>query len=585
MIQPGLDKLSLQELQQAVMGMNPAIKPFEALGALQKRVKDQEMKNSQAMQMPDQPPVAQAAMQQAQQLEQQVQNPYMASGLGAAPVASPVQSGQGVAAMASGGSTADGSMVSAPAVYEDDSTLADLAALEKSYDTPQHGSPMFAGGGEVKHFGGGGQGLTPAEQLQQEHASFLTGLQNFGAAAKDIATLPGRAIAGIANTGIRGVRAITGADIPYMFGNDPNYTNSMTPFTDTLNTQREAANTNPNDLRLAQGAVGTPANGIQPDATGTPTPTTQQGTPAVNTAANPVAQPAPQSTGPGLAGAKSGMGLNLNTAGVGLGAAKPMTETYDTPEQMVATRDKFLGTAEDRKAAHAEELKPFQDIADDYKKNIDSEKNNRMAEAMIAAGLGIAGGTSPNALTNIANGAKEGLAAIQASKKAEQEARDKMASANLQMAAAKISLNKGDKEEADKFMTNYYTDKHQANMYNLTAQSYANRDAAEALKAQASMLDAQNKGLYYGAMADSRGDMQKWHEDQTKISALKGMETDLVKQLSSIPQIPSMQSKIAPLQQQLNGIRQQLSTLGGIQSPYAPSPQAGNKVLDFNSIK
>ena len=538
MIQPGLDKLSLQELQQAVMGMNPAIKPFEALGALQKRVKDQEMKNSQAMQMPDQPPVAQAAMQQAQQLEQQVQNPYMASGLGAAPVASPVQSGQGVAAMASGGSTADGSMVSAPAVYEDDSTLADLAALDKSYDTPQHSSPMFAGGGEVKHFDEGG---TPATTNPHK-------FWNFGARQSQPITMQDERAKNM---------AIVNADNPrgqLDAGSDPRST-------------------------LYQ----------QTGTTDTPTPTVQQGAPAVNIAANPFVQPAPQATaqtsGPGLAGAKSGMGLNLNTAGVGLGAAKPMTETYDTPEQMVATRDKFLGTAENRKAAHAEELKPFQDIADDYKKNIDSEKNNRMAEAMIAAGLGIAGGTSPNALTNIANGAKDGLAAIQASKKAEQEARDKMASANLQMAAAKISLNKGDKEEADKFMTNYYTDKHQANMYNLTAQHYANSDAAEALKAKASMLDAQNKGLYYGAMADSRGDMQKWHEDQTKISALKGMETDLVKQLSSIPQIPSMQSKIAPLQQQLDGIRQQLSTLGGIQSPYALSPQAGNKVLDFNSIK
>lgn len=554
MIQPGLDKLSLQELQQAVMGMNPAIKPFEALGALQKRVKDQEMKNSQAMQMPDQPPVAQAAMQQAQQLEQQVQNPYMASGLGAAPVASPVQSGQGVAAMASGGSTADGSMVSAPAVYEDDSTLADLAALDKSYDTPQHSSPMFAGGGEVKHFGEGGQGLTPYERGK------------FTAADNSLGTPT--------------------TTNPYGFWNY--LTGQSQPSTMQAERAKNMAIVNSDVPRVQLDAGNDPRSTLYQQP-GVMDSTTQQGTPAVNTAANPFAQPAPQattqSTGPGLAGAKSGMGLNLNTAGVGLGAVNPPTETADTPEQMLKTREKFLGTAEDRKAAHAEELKPFQDIADDYKKNIDSEKNNRMAEAMIAAGLGIAGGTSPNALTNIANGAKDGLAAIQASKKAEQEARDKMASANLQMAAAKISLNKGDKEEADKFMTNYYTDKHQANMYNLTAQHYANSDAAEALKAKASMLDAQNKGLYYGAIAGSRGDMQKWHEDQTKINALKGMETNLVKQLSSIPQIPSMQSKIAPLQQQLDGIRQQLSTLGGIQSPYAVAPQTGDRFIDYTSIK
>ena len=529
MIQPGLDKLSIQELQQAVMGMNPAIKPFEALGALQKRVKDEEMKNSQAMQMPDQPPVAQAAIQQAQHLEQQVQNPYMASGLGAAPVAPPVQSDQGIVGMASGGSPVDGSMVSAPEIYEDDSTLADITSLEKSYDTPQHSSPFFAGGGEVKHFGEGGQGLTPYERGK------------FTAADNSLGTPT--------------------TTNPYGFWNY--LTGQSQPSNMQAERAKNMAIVNSDNPRVQMDAGNDPRSTLyqQPDAMGTPTPaalpTTQQGAPAVNTVANPLAQSAPQPTGPGLAGAKSGMGLNLNTAGVGLGAVNPMTETVDSPEQMVATRDKFLGTAEDRKAAHAEELKPFQDIADDYKKNIDSEKNNRMAEAMIAAGLGIAGGTSPNALTNIANGAKEGLAAIQSSKKAEQEARDKMASANLQMAAAKISLNKGDREEADKFMTNYYTDKHQANMYNLTADHFAHNDAAEALKAKASMLDAQNKGAYYSAIADSRGDMQKWHEDQTKINALKGMESDLVKQLSSIPQIPSMQGKITPLQQQLDGIRQQ----------------------------
>jgi len=102
MISQSLAHLGIAELQKAVLGMNPAIKPYAALAALQEKVKSEQMKQGQAMQNPAQPPVAQQMMAQAQQLTPaQVNNPYMASGLGAAPVQSPVQAP--TANMASGG--------------------------------------------------------------------------------------------------------------------------------------------------------------------------------------------------------------------------------------------------------------------------------------------------------------------------------------------------------------------------------------------------------------------------------------------------------------------------------------------------
>jgi len=102
MISQSLAHLGIAELQKAVLGMNPAIKPYAALAALQEKVKSEQMKQGQAMQNPAQPPVAQQMMAQAQQLSPaQVNNPYMASGLGAAPVQSPVQAP--TANMASGG--------------------------------------------------------------------------------------------------------------------------------------------------------------------------------------------------------------------------------------------------------------------------------------------------------------------------------------------------------------------------------------------------------------------------------------------------------------------------------------------------
>jgi hypothetical protein len=71
-----------------------------------------------------------------------------------------------------------------------------------------------------------------ARQMEQDREGFLGGLKQFGAAAADILTLPQRAAAGVVNTGIRGARAVTGVDIPYLYGDSPDMVNSMTPYYD-----------------------------------------------------------------------------------------------------------------------------------------------------------------------------------------------------------------------------------------------------------------------------------------------------------------------------------------------------------------
>jgi len=78
------------------------------------------------------------------------------------------------------------------------------------------------------------------EQLASDRESFLDSLNRAGAAAKDVVSLPGRAVAGILNTGIRGVRAVTGSDIPYIYGHDPSLTESMTPYYDKIRAADEA---------------------------------------------------------------------------------------------------------------------------------------------------------------------------------------------------------------------------------------------------------------------------------------------------------------------------------------------------------
>lgn len=106
MIGKSTANMSLEELQKAVMGGNPNVQPFQALAAIQKMVKGEKMKQAQNAQKPaPQGMVAERTLAEAAALR----NPYMAAGLGAAPVAAPVTTPMGEEApvgMAGGGMVA-----------------------------------------------------------------------------------------------------------------------------------------------------------------------------------------------------------------------------------------------------------------------------------------------------------------------------------------------------------------------------------------------------------------------------------------------------------------------------------------------
>lgn len=107
MLGKSTSNMSLEELQKAVMGGNPAVEPYQALAAIEKMVKAEKAKTAQlAQQQPPQGMVAQRKLAEAAALR----NPYMAAGLGAAPVASPVTTPMGEQAapvgMAGGGMVA-----------------------------------------------------------------------------------------------------------------------------------------------------------------------------------------------------------------------------------------------------------------------------------------------------------------------------------------------------------------------------------------------------------------------------------------------------------------------------------------------
>ena len=69
-------------------------------------------------------------------------------------------------------------------------------------------------------------------QLEEDREAVRSGTRSITSAAKDILTLPQRAAAGVINTGIRGARAVTGMDIPYLYQDNPEMLESMTPYYD-----------------------------------------------------------------------------------------------------------------------------------------------------------------------------------------------------------------------------------------------------------------------------------------------------------------------------------------------------------------
>jgi hypothetical protein len=102
---------------------------------------------------------------------------------------------------------------------------------------PAFESQSMAGGGIIAFAGQGPSVVEDPEerakkQLEEDRAALLGGGKALGSSAMDILTLPNRAIAGVLNTGIRGARAVTGANIPYIYGDNPSMTESLTPYYD-----------------------------------------------------------------------------------------------------------------------------------------------------------------------------------------------------------------------------------------------------------------------------------------------------------------------------------------------------------------
>lgn len=214
------------------------------------------------------------------------------------------------------------------------------------------------------------------ERTKKDREDFLLGAKKLGSAAADVVTLPVRGVMGAVNTGIRGARA-AGLNIPYIPEEAfGGSSSSMTPYYDRYVRANE------------------------------PKP-----------AAAPAAAPAPQ-------------GLTMDEMVAGSG--RP--ETSGLPKEGDLERAAY----EAEKSKSEDKLASLEEM---LKERAESAKNQKQIDAYMAilqAGLGMMGGSSPYAFTNIGKGASTGIEAAMAARKSQIAEENAILSGRLGLSKAEL---------------------------------------------------------------------------------------------------------------------------------------------------
>ena len=235
--------------------------------------------------------------------------------------------------------------------------------------------------GGIAHFVEGGSNKSDTDkQLQEDSAAWSDTWNKIKAAGEDVASIIPRGIAGAANTGIRGLRAVTGVDIPYI----PGDYSSMTPNYDKIREQENAPNI------VSQGT----AQNRDPYRSAPPKPT------------KPTSDMAPFNYPP-----QSGVGVPVPEL-----PSAPPTEAA-LPKSKSDIYFEALAKDIEERAAQAKE-----------------EGDTNKYLAIMQAGFAMMGGQSPYALTNIGKGAEQGVSTYGALEKGRRETQKDIGANRLNLA-------------------------------------------------------------------------------------------------------------------------------------------------------
>lgn len=508
MLGKSLASVGMPELQKAVMGMDPRIKPFEALAELQTRVKREKMKQAAQAQNPQQQPVAQQALAEAASL----QNPYMA-GLAAAPVESPVgMAGGGIVAFQEGGDVpgfAGG--VYMPAEF--DNTIAGFEAGDlyaQAMAKIKAGKPLSPKEAAVVNQGAAGTKSEPPRSRNIDMpAAFdntITGFQPGNRYAEEMAKIKAREdeaknrplsgqekalIATSAPLAAAGDVAALPINVlrnslrnPLEKGEGP----SLTPFSDMR--ARAMEQFMPKDEAPARKTL----NLRDPRLVGSDT-FAEQITPSRSDRIAEAKRDIEKEAGlASAAAARKAAGIGTGAAGVGL---RSIPTKYEHGLEPMSDEDRIASVLKYKKAMGAQNeefLAPIKERLAQYEREAEDQKKYAIPDALVQAGLGMMAGKSQYALQNIGEGGAAGLAALRESKKLDRAAQDKLLAAQSDMAKSRIALEKGDEQTAAALANQGRQEQQAAAQFNLLGQYYAGSNAAQMAQANAAMARANAVG-------------------------------------------------------------------------------------------
>jgi hypothetical protein len=241
----------------------------------------------------------------------------------------------------------------------------------------------------------------------------------------------------------------------------------------------------------------------------------------------------------GLAGAAATRGnrgsAGTGAAGVGLGAAAGRGGyNLDLPKaQTTEERLAEIDAVKERMGAkNAEYLRPMQEQLDKYAEDAKAQKTQGKYEALMQAGLGMMAGKSRYAMQNIGEGGSMGLAALREANKLNRAADDKLMQGQNDMVKSRIALEKGDETAAMQFANQGRQEMKDRATLQLTAQHYANSDAAQMMQAQAAMSRANalggNEDKHTAVLTKVRGllNQDPEYKELAKMAGFKGTMGD-----------------------------------------------------------
>jgi hypothetical protein len=273
------------------------------------------------------------------------------------------------------------------------------------------------------------------EQQKQDKEDFMMGLKKLGASAADVVTLPVRGAMGAVNTGIvRPIRA-TGLNLPYIpeeaFGGS---SSSMTPYYDKY-------------VRANEKPISTPTQSAPS------TPATQQDFDVFDAATRDFEK-------------------------------EQMGGPKETDNERQAREDAAKVNARKATGAGDEDIASLREMLDERSKSLKNQKSIDNYMALLQAGLGMMGGTSPYAAANIGQGASKGITHLADARKAQIADENALLSGRLGLSRAQLYEQSRKDALAAKIASDKGIQAHRTNMYGLGVSKLNQTERGLLLKAE-----------------------------------------------------------------------------------------------------